>query len=73
MEYAARLTASYTTFEMSSLRITARHVPDDTSVQRTSERHEGRAGLYDVIVSTPTATRGVADVVHCECQRDEYW
>jgi hypothetical protein len=50
---------SYTTFEMSALRVTARHEPDDTSVQRTNERFEGRAGLYDEIVSRVASRAGV--------------
>lgn len=42
---------SYTSFEMSALRVGETFVRDVSSIQKTNERYEGSAELYDVLVS----------------------
>lgn len=40
---------TYSTFDLSRLRVRAEHVKDTTSVVKTNEAHEGKHGLYDVV------------------------
>lgn len=40
---------TYSTFELSHLKVKAEHRKDKTSIVETNEKHEGKHGLYDVL------------------------
>lgn len=43
--------SSYTSFELAGLAIDEVNNPAQDTVQPTNERYDGKAGLYDVLVS----------------------
>lgn len=45
------LTYSYTTFELNKLKVKAHHEASKDTIQKTNEKFEGDADLYDYLVS----------------------
>lgn len=51
------LSISYTTFDLSRFSVEESHIVSDDTVQKTNERFEGDADLYDYLVSLSLSGR----------------
>jgi hypothetical protein len=62
---------SYTTFDLSHFEVKQDHVVADDTIQKTNEKFEGDADLYDFLVSTPNCKSELRSVCRIR-ERDQY-